>query len=58
MNPIPYIIARCKEASTWLGIVGAIGGGQAFAHPWDYLAVAGGCIAVFCPQPKRRDGCP
>lgn len=52
-NPIAYLMNRIKEPSTWAGISLAIAGGQGFAHPWDYVAIACGTIAVLCPQPKK-----
>lgn len=52
---IAYIKARLNERTTWAGIVAAVAFGSTLAHPWDYVAIALGAIAVFVPSPGAAE---
>ena len=52
MTLLRFLKARMSERSTWAGIVAAVAFGSTLAHPWDYVAIALGAIAVFVPEPK------
>lgn len=53
---VNYLWARLLEKSTWAGFVLAIGGGIAFPHPWDYVAIAFGMIGVIVPEKGTDNG--
>lgn len=44
-----YLKARLGERSTWAGVGAAVVGGSALAHPFNWLAIAAGVIAVLVP---------
>lgn len=48
---IAYVKARLREKTTWAGIVAAVAFGSTLTHPWDYVAIALGALAVFVPEP-------
>lgn len=53
---LAYLKKRLTEGSTWTGIGVAVAGGAALPAPYSWLAIACGCVAIFCPQPGKAGG--
>jgi len=45
-----YVYGRAFEASTWTGVVGAIGSAKELPAPLNYLGIAAGTVAVLVPR--------
>ncbi|MES2497131.1 MAG: hypothetical protein V4618_13540 [Pseudomonadota bacterium] len=56
MNPIPYLMRRLSEKTTWASIAAAVTGAAMLATPYSYIVIGLGVCGVLAPSPgKKRD---
>lgn len=55
MNPIPYLMKRIEERSTWAGIAIAVTGASALSSPYSWIVIALGVVGVLAPTPGNSD---
>lgn len=55
MNPIPYLMNRLEERSTWAGIAIAVTGASALSPPYSWIVIALGVAGVLAPTPGKPD---
>lgn len=57
MNPIPYLMRRLSEKSTYAGIAVAVTGAAALESPYSWIVIALGVCGVLAPT-KGKGECP
>ena len=56
MNPIPYLMRRLGEKSTWASIGLAVTCAAALPTPYSWIAIGCGVIGCLVPSPRGKGG--
>lgn len=54
MNPIPYLVRRLSEKSTYAGIALAVTGAAALSSPYSWIVIGLGVCGVLAPSPGKK----